>query len=277
VTPSHRDLRRGRPGGPPGGSPYSVLNMEVFTVMHAIEIGSGCRLHGNIRAEWIRVGEKNTLFGSLRSTGAIRIGTGTTVHGTLVSEGALTVGRKVHILGSARGMTLALHDEARVDGTIRAPEGVTMIRSNEAARIWSSRTWSSWSPPSPPWPTTSPAGTGGDHATRLLVDERRICWRWRSVRERSGTPPPSCSGGRIRISWTVRGGGTGDLPGVPPNLGRGGPGIFQRSPRGEVSPAMEDLAPDREQKLEALLRDLWNGPVNGEAWTAAADPGWALR
>ncbi|MDD1660163.1 MAG: acyltransferase [Methanomicrobiales archaeon] len=109
--------------------PYSVLNMEVFTVMHAIEIGSGCRLHGNIRAERIRVGERNTLFGSLRSTGAIGIGTGSTVHGDVVSEGALTVGRKVHILGSARGTTLALHDEARVDGTIRAPDGVTMIRS----------------------------------------------------------------------------------------------------------------------------------------------------
>jgi len=109
--------------------PYSVLNMELFTVMHGIEIGDGCRLHGNIRAERIRIGEKNTIFGSLRSTGAIGIGTGTTVHGDVVSEGVLTVGRKVHILGSARGMTLALHDEARVDGTIRAADGVTMIRS----------------------------------------------------------------------------------------------------------------------------------------------------
>jgi predicted acyltransferase (DUF342 family) len=108
---------------------YSVFNTEVLTVMHAIDIGSGCRLHGNIRAERIRVGEKNTIFGSLRSSGAIGIGAGSTVHGDVISEGSLTVGKKVHILGNARGMTLSLHDEARVDGVIRAPEGVTMLRS----------------------------------------------------------------------------------------------------------------------------------------------------
>jgi len=32
----------------------------------------------------------------------------------------------------------------------------------------------------------------------------------------------------------------------------------------EVSPALEDLAPDREQKLESLLRGIWSRPVNGE-------------
>jgi hypothetical protein len=32
----------------------------------------------------------------------------------------------------------------------------------------------------------------------------------------------------------------------------------------EVSPALEDLAPDREQKLDSLLRDIWSLPVNGE-------------
>ncbi|MDD1660162.1 MAG: hypothetical protein LUQ62_03050 [Methanomicrobiales archaeon] len=32
----------------------------------------------------------------------------------------------------------------------------------------------------------------------------------------------------------------------------------------EVSPALDDLAPDREQKLEALLRSIWGRPAPGE-------------
>jgi predicted acyltransferase (DUF342 family) len=108
--------------------PASTLDMEVFGVTRAMTIGVGCRLHGNIRAQSISVLENNTMFGSLRAEGPIIVGKGTTVHGNVISSDAVTVNREVHILGDIRCKSLDLHEDALVDGTIRAPDGVKIIR-----------------------------------------------------------------------------------------------------------------------------------------------------
>ncbi|MDD1653379.1 MAG: hypothetical protein LUQ64_02420 [Methanomicrobiales archaeon] len=102
-------------------------------------------------------------------------------------------------------------------------------------------------------------------ATRLLVDEREdlLAVAFRSGEEWYATtflfrrPDPDlldrCEEAELEIYQESRQTWAGAVR-----------EYFSAVLAGEVSPAMEDLAPDREQKLEALLRDLWNGPVNGE-------------
>lgn len=111
----------------PGGS---VLDMQTFSVPDRMVIGSGCRLHGNIRAASIVVREDTTLFGSisLREDGSIA--RGSVIHGDLQSEGDLRVEEGVHILGNVSCRRLTLHEDARIDGVIRAPGGLKIERGS---------------------------------------------------------------------------------------------------------------------------------------------------
>jgi predicted acyltransferase (DUF342 family) len=113
--------------------PSSSLDMKVFAVPTMMTIGNGCRLHGNIRASSVSVGRDNTIFGSLRAGGLIRIENGTQVHGNVEGGEEVTVAPGVHILGNVAGRTLALDENARIDGTIRAPEGVRFERGEQEA------------------------------------------------------------------------------------------------------------------------------------------------
>ncbi|TAJ43479.1 acyltransferase [Methanofollis fontis] len=108
--------------------PGSEMNMKVFSIPAPTHIGDHCRLHGNIRAQTVEVGEDTIIFGSLRAGGAIGIGRRTQVHGNVEGGGEVTVAPAVHILGDAAGLSLALHEEALVEGMIRAPRGVRIER-----------------------------------------------------------------------------------------------------------------------------------------------------
>jgi predicted acyltransferase (DUF342 family) len=106
----------------------SILTMEIFSVPGAMTIGTKCRLHGNIRADSIQVLEEATIFGSLKAKDRVTISDRTAVHGDVTGGGAVQIGAGVHILGDVRCGSLVLHENARVDGTIRAPEGVRIER-----------------------------------------------------------------------------------------------------------------------------------------------------
>ncbi|WP_067048719.1 polymer-forming cytoskeletal protein [Methanofollis ethanolicus] len=108
--------------------PSSTIDMKVFSVPTMMTIGDGCRLHGNIRAASVAVGRDTTIFGSLRASGLIRVGDGTQVHGNVEGGDEVAVAPGVHILGNVSGRTLALNEKARIDGTIRAPDGVRFER-----------------------------------------------------------------------------------------------------------------------------------------------------
>ncbi|QYZ78931.1 acyltransferase [Methanofollis formosanus] len=111
--------------------PNARLDMKVFSVPAPMCIGSGCRLHGNIKANSVEVGNGTTIFGSLRAHGAVGIGTGTMVHGNVEGEDEVTVAERVRILGDVVATSLVLHEEARIDGVIRAPKGVRIDRNAE--------------------------------------------------------------------------------------------------------------------------------------------------
>jgi predicted acyltransferase (DUF342 family) len=110
----------------------SNLNMKVFAVPAPMRIGNGCRLHGNIRAESVEVGADTTIFGSLRAHGAIDLGRQTMVHGKVEGKETVSIAERVRVLGDVVASSLVLHEDAHVDGTIRAPAGVRITRNEES-------------------------------------------------------------------------------------------------------------------------------------------------
>lgn len=105
----------------------AVLDMEYFSVPDTMQIGKECRLHGNIRAHSITVGQGTTVFGSLRAAGGIVLAEGVTVHGLVSSGGAVEVYPGVHVLGNIIAADLTIHEGARVDGTMTAADGLRMV------------------------------------------------------------------------------------------------------------------------------------------------------
>ncbi|UWG47408.1 putative acyltransferase [Halanaeroarchaeum sp. HSR-CO] len=99
----------------------SRVSDETWQVSAPATIGDDCRLHGNIRAHDIEVGEGTNLFGSLRARDDIVVGSGTKVHGDVTSRGGdVTVEDEALILGDVVGEDITIHQDANVDGTIRA-------------------------------------------------------------------------------------------------------------------------------------------------------------
>ncbi len=107
----------------------TVLNMETFAVPDSMTIGSHCRLHGNIRAASIAILGNTTVFGSLQAKDAVTIAEGAAIHGDVRTDGDVSVEKDVHILGDVSCRKLALHEDARVDGVIRAPQGLKIARA----------------------------------------------------------------------------------------------------------------------------------------------------
>jgi len=106
----------------------TLLNMKTFTVPGSMTIGSHCRLHGNIKAEAVSILRDTTIFGSIRAQDMISVAEGTVVHGDIIGGGNIAIGKDAHILGDVSCRKLTLHEAARVDGVIRAPEGLKIER-----------------------------------------------------------------------------------------------------------------------------------------------------
>ena len=106
----------------------AVLDMQTFSVPERMSVGSGCRLHGNIRAGAIAVREETTIFGSLHAKEAVGIAPGSVVHGDIRSDGDVTIEQNAHVLGNVSCRGITLHEDARVDGVIRAPGGLKIER-----------------------------------------------------------------------------------------------------------------------------------------------------
>lgn len=121
------------------GDKFLLIPAEAKISPEAIEIpgeaviGSNCFLIGNIRAQAVEAGKKLTLKGSILSEGKISIGENSTVYGNLSSKGQVDVGRNSRVFGGIKADSVLLHENAIVDGTIKAPSGVSFVR--EAAEI----------------------------------------------------------------------------------------------------------------------------------------------
>lgn len=101
---------------------------DSWRVSTPATIGDDCRLHGNIRAASIATGADNNVFGSLRARDDISVGTGTRIHGDVTTRGGtVSLAEGVRVLGDVSCEDLELHEEAVVDGTIRARGEMSMV------------------------------------------------------------------------------------------------------------------------------------------------------
>jgi predicted acyltransferase (DUF342 family) len=112
----------------PSGSRVSDDSWRVSTPG---DIGDDCRLHGNIRAASLTVGENNEIFGSLRTKRCITIGKGTRIHGDVTTRrGTVTIREGAEILGDVSCGDFDLHNEATVEGAIRASGEMSISSGN---------------------------------------------------------------------------------------------------------------------------------------------------
>jgi predicted acyltransferase (DUF342 family) len=109
---------------------------DSWRVSTPATIGDDCRLHGNIRAESIEVGERNDVFGSLRARGDISVGGGTVIHGDVTTRnGTVELADDVEIRGDVSCEDLHFHEGAVVDGTMRAGGEMTMVQGGTHEQI----------------------------------------------------------------------------------------------------------------------------------------------
>ena len=108
------------------------LSDDAWRVSTPAQIGDDCRLHGNIRAESITIGENTTVFGSLRGRDDIEVGAGTVVIGDVTTRGGtITLAAGSHIRGDVACEDLVVHEGADVDGTLRARGEMKLVRRSD--------------------------------------------------------------------------------------------------------------------------------------------------
>jgi predicted acyltransferase (DUF342 family) len=106
-----------------------TVSDDAWRVSTPARIGDDCRLHGNVRAERITVGQGNNIFGSLRAREDVVIGSDTRIHGDVTTrDGTVTIAEGARVLGDVSCGDLELEEGATVDGTMRASGEITMHR-----------------------------------------------------------------------------------------------------------------------------------------------------
>ena len=114
----------------------SRVSDDAWRVSHPATIGDGCRLHGNVRAKTLEVGSDSEMFGSLRAKGDLSVGQATVVHGDVTTRnGHVTIAADAHVRGDVSCEELTLHDDAEVDGSIRARGEMTIVRDDARPSI----------------------------------------------------------------------------------------------------------------------------------------------
>ncbi|MCC4765267.1 hypothetical protein FXW07_01065 [Methanosarcina sp. DH1] len=106
----------------------SKLSHETIEIDGEAIIGKNCLITGNIRAQAVSTGENLTFKGSIYSESKIFIGENCTVYGNLSSKGDVQIGRNSRVFGGVKANSVLLLENARVDGTIKAPSGVSFLR-----------------------------------------------------------------------------------------------------------------------------------------------------
>lgn len=107
---------------------HTHLDESRLQVQTSIMIGSGCRLHGQIRGEKATVGSKTTLFGSLRARDSISVSSGAEIHGNVEAQNDVVIDEGVRILGDVEGRRVTMDEDATVDGVIKSVGGLTIQR-----------------------------------------------------------------------------------------------------------------------------------------------------
>ncbi|MEA5037356.1 hypothetical protein SDC9_23533 [bioreactor metagenome] len=108
--------------------PRTTMDLRYFSVPTPMDVGSNCRLHGNIRAQSVKIRKDTTLFGSVQASQRVKLGPRTAIHGDVAAQN-IRVERGADVLGDVAGKTVWLHEDARVSGVIKATDGLTIGRT----------------------------------------------------------------------------------------------------------------------------------------------------
>jgi predicted acyltransferase (DUF342 family) len=110
------------------------ISDDAWRVSTPATVGDDCRLHGNLRAASIRVGERNEVFGSLRAREDVTVGADTIIHGDVTTRGGtVTVESGARVLGDVSAGDLVVYDGAEIQGTLRARGEMKLIQEAERA------------------------------------------------------------------------------------------------------------------------------------------------
>jgi len=110
----------------------SEISDDAWRVSTPARIGDDCRLHGNIRAESITIGEETTVFGSLRARDDIAVGAETVIIGDVTTRGGtITLAAGAHVRGDVACEDLVVNEGAAVDGTLRARGEMKLVRQTD--------------------------------------------------------------------------------------------------------------------------------------------------
>ncbi|AKB26808.1 hypothetical protein MSSIT_0089 [Methanosarcina siciliae T4/M] len=104
------------------------ITPEAMEVGGDAVIGNNCYLIGNLKAQSVETGKALVLKGSIYSEGKINIGENSTIYGNLSSKGQVNIGRNTKVFGGIKAESVLLHENARVEGTIKAPSGLSFLR-----------------------------------------------------------------------------------------------------------------------------------------------------
>ncbi|WP_280585127.1 polymer-forming cytoskeletal protein [Halorubrum sp. Boch-26] len=105
------------------------ISDDAWRVSTPATVGDDCRLHGNLRAESVRVGERNEVFGSLRAREGITVGADTVIHGDVTTRGGtVTIEAGARVLGDVSAGDLVVHDGAEIDGALRARGEMRLVQ-----------------------------------------------------------------------------------------------------------------------------------------------------
>ncbi|MEZ3164492.1 polymer-forming cytoskeletal protein [Halorubrum sp. RMP-47] len=108
------------------------ISDDAWRVSTPATVGDDCRLHGNLRAASIRVGERNEVFGSLRAREDVTVGADTVIHGDVTTRGGtVTVESGARVLGDVSAGDLVVYDGAEIQGTLRARGEMKLVQEAE--------------------------------------------------------------------------------------------------------------------------------------------------
>jgi len=97
-------------------------------------IGNDCRIHGNIRASAVTVGERNTIFGGLTAAGGdITVGSDTEIVGNVTTSGTVTIHPDAIVRGTVRAGDLVVHEGATVTGSLHASGDMRYVQQKSTA------------------------------------------------------------------------------------------------------------------------------------------------
>jgi len=108
------------------------ISDDAWRVSTPATVGDDCRIHGNLRAESVHVGERNEVFGSLRAREGVTVGADTVIHGDVTTRGGtVTIEAGARVLGDVSAGDLVVHDGAEIDGALRARGEMKLVQEAE--------------------------------------------------------------------------------------------------------------------------------------------------